>query len=134
MTHEHFSDNPLIIEGQPLDAPRRRAWQQLLRRAGVSLIGRQRMARISLGETSVIVRAIKFVVRPSGWRRRHLSHYLIGTLADGTLWEIFLGEVQGLRNGLFQLRVAIQECLLRAAASLLSPGLSARQLPQLACA
>jgi len=109
-----------IIEGQLV---RRQDKRQLIpAAAGVSLAMQGKMAWLKVAGRSILLRAIRFVVRPSG-RFTHLSRYLVGVGEDGVVWEVFLERVRGVRERLFQMRRGIQRGLMR----LLSAGFNPRQ-------
>ena len=109
-----------VIEGQLV---RRQDGRRVLATAaGVSLIGNGRMAYLRLAGKAIWLRAIRFVVRPSG-RFTHLSRYLVGVGEDGVVWEVFLERVRGARERLFQVRRGIQRGLMR----LTSAGFNPRQ-------
>jgi hypothetical protein len=114
-----YSDGPVIIQGQVVkrDAPPN------LTITGLSQLGQQGLARLQLSDQVIIIRIVKVIIRPSG-RSVHLSRYLIGVDTEsGTVWEIFLGVVLGLRNALFRLRLT----LFRSISRWLTPGLSPLQ-------
>ena len=109
-----------IIEGQLV---RRQDKRQLVpAAAGVSLAMQGKMAWLKVAGRSILLRVIRFVVRPSG-RGVHLSRYLVGIGEDGVVWEVFLERVRGVRERLFQVRRNVQRGLMR----LLSAGFNPRQ-------
>ena len=116
MTALNFSTR--IIEGQLARRPDKR--YALTMAAGVSLTMQGKMAWLKLAGRSILLRGIRFIVRPSG-RGLHLSRYLVGIGEDGAVWEIFLERVRGLRERLFQLRRNAQRGLMRLAAAGLNP-------------
>jgi hypothetical protein len=118
MSKLHFSTR--IIEGQLV---RRQDKRQLVpAAAGVSLAMQGKMAWLKVAGRSILLRAIRFVVRPSG-RLAHLSRYLVGIGEDGVVWEVFLERVRGVRERLFQVRRGVQRGLMR----LIAAGFNPRQ-------
>ena len=109
-----------IIEGQ---LARRQDKRQLIpAEAGVSLAMKGKMAWLKVSGRSILLRAVRFIVRPSG-KGVHLSRYLVGIGENGVVWEVFLERVRGLRERLFQARRGIQRGLMR----LTSAGFNPRQ-------
>jgi hypothetical protein len=98
-----------------------------LKATGIYLIGQGDMAWLKQGRESILWRGVNIIVHASGHKHSYLVGYLLGVDDRGTLYEIFLEIVQGTRSTLFKPRVATQRQLLGLAATLLGPGISARQ-------
>lgn len=127
LTHKFQANSHLIISGQAKVIVIQNSTHNELKVAGVTLLGQGNMARVKSADGSIILRAVKIIIRASGRNRRHLARYLVGVDQGGIRWEIFLGVVQGLRNGLFQARVWLQQKLLKLSSTLLATGLSSKQ-------
>jgi hypothetical protein len=94
---------------------------QAFRQAGVNLLQRRGMVRITISGKAVFLRSARIVTRVSG-RKAHLSRYLVGICTEtGHLFEVFLEAISGIREQLFQWRLAIGKQLLQWLAGSLSP-------------
>jgi hypothetical protein len=118
---------PLIIDGRAKVVKKKDPVQLQLQAVGVTLLSSGNMARVEWHKGSVMLRAVKIIVRASGRNYRHLARYLLGVAPDGVLWEIFLGVVKGPQNNLFRARLWGQKQLMKLSAMLLSAGLSTSQ-------
>lgn len=127
LTNTFKANSLLIINGQAKVIVRQDTVRSELNAAGITLLGRGDIARVKSPGGSIILRAVRIIVRASGRCQRHLARYLVGLDQGGVRWEIFLGVVQGLRNRLFQARVWLQRHLLRLSSTLLATGLSTKQ-------
>lgn len=121
------ANTPLVINGQARIIVKQDVVHGQLKAAGVTLLGRGDMARVKSGQGSIILRAVRIVIRASGRSYRHLARYLVGVTQEGVQWEIFLGVVQGIRNALFRARLWGQSSLLKLSAALLGSGLGMKQ-------
>ena len=107
-----FLSQARIIEGKLVSTPK------------PTCISPQGLARVTIRQgLSLLLRQARIITRPSG-KHSHLSRYLVGICTQtGVIVEVFLKRVDGLRNRVFQAKVALKQSLIRR----LSQSLSSQQ-------
>jgi hypothetical protein len=108
MAHCITFEESVIIEGRLV----KRDLPAGFRLAKLTWLGQRHTVQLQLQDRAIILNQVKIITRPSG-RRVHLARYLIGLCAEsGTLWEIFLEVVTGLKQGGFRARLALGKWLM----------------------
>lgn len=117
-----MTNDQLILNSKPLKPD---AIRSALSQAGVSLLpaGRAILSSRGAKERGVELYAVQIITKAVG-RLRHLSRYLVGRTREGTLYEVFLGTIEGASGTLFKAKETIKRGLVR----FLSRGMSKMQL------